>query len=219
MIKINFTNDGHTEWANEVEQIVKIWPHLLATVNWIVKKEHGPMILTFGNRITCINNLAFAVEGYIEDLVITHNDQVIDPKILKNDGWTWKDKKNAYDELFHKKLDEYSYWDGIQILFYLRNNLAHARVYTEVVRQTTASDEATEIESDNQKYNNVIDYLKSKELLKDFTTISSYPLILKPEIVTHFSDLVKKFLEAILDDNESKYIDDIKRDFNEAYEI
>jgi hypothetical protein len=219
MIKINFTNDGQIEWANEVEQIVKIWPHLLATVNWIVKKEHGPMSLTFGNTITCINNLAFAVEGYIEDLVITHNEQTNDPKILKNDGWTWKHKKIAYDEVFHKKLDEYSYWDGIQILFYLRNNFAHARVYTEVVRQVTASDDASEIESDNQEYNNVIGYLKSKELLTDFKTMSNYPLILKPEIVTHFSDIVKIFVEAILDENELKYIEDIKREFNEAYEI
>ena len=104
MIKINFTNDGKTEWANEVKQIVKIWPHLLATANWIVKKEHGPMILTFGNRITCINNLAIAVEGYIEDLVITHNEQADDPKILNNDRWTWLDKKREYDKVFRKKL-------------------------------------------------------------------------------------------------------------------
>jgi hypothetical protein len=30
---------------------------------------------------------------------------------------------------------------------------------------------------------------------------------------------VKKFIEAILDENELKFIEDIKREFNEAYEI
>ena len=104
-------------------------------------------------------------------------------------------------------------------MFDLRNNLAHARVYTEVVRQITVLDEASEIESDNHKYNEIISYLKSNELLIDFKTISNYPLILNQEIVTHFSDLAKKFLQAILDENEIKYIEDIKWEFNKAYEI
>lgn len=202
---------------------VRIWPHLLATVNWIFKSPiPGTQTLSYGIGMTCINNLAIAVEGFIADIAFEYIENKADLKqqfTVDIDRMTWKNKRELYNKLFNKKIETYSEYEGISILMDFRNNLAHGRKYNEITKREKQSHEFSLIESDNTNYQTVRQYLINKHLLKDTNIPSNSEVPWKLNIIAHFAGLVKFFLQNVLRENESEFKLGIETELNIAYAI
>lgn len=200
---------------------VRIWPHLLTTVNWFFKNPipAGQMI-QYGIGLTCINNLAIAVEGFIADIIFEHienNKELKDKYKLDIDKLTWYPKKELYNELFSKKIEDYAFYEGIVALMNFRNNLAHGRTYSEFTQREQGIEKFSEIGSDNKRYQTVREYLIKNNLLKESNTPSNSEIPWKLTILAHFAGIVKFFLNNILNENESKHKLGIETEFKMAY--
>lgn len=217
---------GQTDSHYISGHFVRIWPHLLASVNWICKNPiPGTQTLSYGIGMTCINNLAIAVEGFIADIAfeyIENSDslkQLYTAEIDKIDRMTWGAKKELYNKLFSKKIETYPGYEGIAILMEFRNNLAHGRKYTELSKREKQSDEFSQIESDNVNYQTVRQYLMNNRLLKDTNVPSNSEVPWKLIAIAHFAGLVESFLQNVLQENESGYKLGIETEFKTAYTI
>ena len=202
---------------------VRVWPHLLASVNWILRNPiSGNLLIQHGISITVINNLAIAVEGFIADIISEYLYKKDHLKAISNidlDRMTWQNKRKLYNELFSKRLEAYLLYDGIETLISFRNNLAHGRTYTEYTMREIAGDEISDIESGNKVYQDLRTYLIKNRLLKPGNISSNVEVPWKIQIACHFVGLVKSFMENVLRENESDSKLGIETEFKLVYNI
>src|SRR5579859_469845 len=99
---------------------VRIWSHLLASINWIFKNPiPGNYLVQHGISMTIINNIAIVVEGFVADICwnyVNHRDHLkclIDGTL---DRMTWQKKKELYNNLFAKGIESYYGFEGISAL-------------------------------------------------------------------------------------------------------
>ena len=214
---------GQTDTHYISGHFVRIWPHLLATVNWIFKNpKPGTQTLSYGIGMTCVNNLAIAVEGFIADLAFEHieNNSSLKHEFSENiDRMTWKSKLDLYNKLFNKKIEDYPGYDGISVLLDFRNNLAHGRKYVETTEREKESEQFSLIKSENVNYQTIREYLIKKHLLKDTIVPSNSTVPWKPAVIAHFAGLVRYFLQNQLRENESEYKLGIEAEFKIAYSL
>ena len=200
---------------------VRIWPHLLKTVNWFFKNPMpaGQMI-QYGIGLTCINNLAIAVEGFIADIIFEHienNTELKEKFKIDIDKMTWHPKKVLYNELFSKKIEDYTFFEGITVLMNFRNNLAHGRTYSEFTKRELSIEKFSGLESDNKHYQTVREYLIKNKLLNESNASSNSEIPWKLTVLAHFAGQVNFFLNSILLENESKHKLGIETEFKMAY--
>lgn len=202
---------------------VRIWSHLLTSINWITSNPiPGNWRIQHGLSMTIINNLAIATEGFVADVISEYLQNREDLKITLNtdlDKLTWKGKKKLYNELFSKKLEEYYGYEGITALISFRNNLSHGRTYTEYTTREIDGTQSSEIESDNKVYQDLRDYLIKNKLLIPRNISSNVEVPWKIETACHFGGLVRFFMQNILRENESKNNLGIETEFKLAYNI
>jgi hypothetical protein len=201
---------------------VRVWPHLLSTVNWIIKNPiPGNFLIQHGISMTIANNLAIAMEGFIADICWDYagNKSHLKPSLASLDTMTWQAKKKLYNELFEKKIEEYSEFDGVSALMNFRNNLAHGRTYTEYVSREINGPVVSEIETDNKVYQNLRDYLIGRGILSSRNISSNTEVPWKIETACHFAGLVKYFMQNILRENESDNKLGIETEFKLAFEL
>ncbi len=185
---------------------VRIWSHMLASVHWMFNKQiPGNFLIQHGISITLINNMAIALEGFIADVCweYAQNKPNLASLISDIDNMTWQKKSKLYDRLFAKKLCDYFGYDGISALINFRNNLAHARTYTELSKRELTGTAVSEIETENKGYHDLREYLIRNGLLKRGTIPSNVEVPWKIETAMHFVGLTEHYMENILRENES----------------
>lgn len=185
---------------------VRIWAHLLACSQWMFSKPiPGNFLIQHGISMTLINNMAIVLEGFVADICweYAQNKPHLASMISNIDKMTWEPKRQVYNKLFTKKLNDYYGYDCINALITFRNNLAHGRTYTELTKRGLTTEDVSLIETENKKYQELRDYLIGKGLLVARTTPSNAEVPWKIEIAMHFVGLSKHFMEAIIRENES----------------
>jgi hypothetical protein len=199
-----------TDTHNIGTYTVRIWANLLASINWIYKNPiPGTFLIQHGISMTLVNNMAMALEGFIADICwdYAQSKDQLKPLVSNIDRMTWQGKKELYNNLFTKKMEDYFGFDGISALIKFRNNLAHGRTYTEITKREisggVASDMASDIETENKTYQDLRDYLIGNNILKSRNTSSNFEVPWKIEVANHFVGLAKHFMENILKENES----------------
>ena len=202
---------------------VRIWPHLLASVNWILKHQiPGSFLIQHGITMTIVNNMAISVEGFIADICWEYAYNKDHLKYLLTgefDRMTWDPKKKLYNKLFTKKIEEYYGFDGIAALVNFRNNLAHGRTYTEFTKREISGTTNSAIETENKTYQDLREYLIEKGILESRNISSNAEVPWKIQTALHFIGLGKQFMENILRENESDNKKGIEAEFKLAFSI
>jgi hypothetical protein len=142
---------------------------LLACVNWIYKNQiPGNFLIQHGISMTIITNMAIATEGFIADMCYEYvqNKDHLKKLVNNRDKKTWQNKKELYNDLFKKKLEDYYGFDGISALINFRNNLAHGRTYTEFSKREISGTSISAIEAENKVYQDLRNYLISQGVLE-----------------------------------------------------
>jgi hypothetical protein len=104
---------------------VRLWPAILASLQWMIRNPiPGHNLVQSGIGLIIINNLAISVEGFIADMIIQkidNNEENKPPDIQSLQGYnaTWKLKIKLYNKYFDKKLESYSQFKAMEILFLL----------------------------------------------------------------------------------------------------
>ena len=184
---------------------VRIWANLLASVMWIYKNLiPGNYLIQHGISMTIINNMAIVLEGFIADICCEHLRNKDELRYLLNDidVMTWQKKRELYNKLFKKKLEEYYGFEGMSILIGFRNNLAHGRTYTEYTKREHDDQIPSPVEAENKSYQNLRDYLIQNGILQSKTNSSNVEVPWKFETANHFVGLAKHFMSTILRENE-----------------
>src|SRR5678815_446953 len=94
----------------------RIWPSLLAYLQWATCGKSMPRYIADGLGLTIINNLAIIAEGIITDLTeefIKHSGMTLTTAV-NFDRDTWNKKKDVYNQLFVKKLEDYPCYKSIE---------------------------------------------------------------------------------------------------------
>jgi len=105
---------------------VRIWANLLASINWIYSNPiPGNFLIQHGISMTLINNMAIVFEGFIADICWEYcqDNPTFKSMISEIDRMTWQKKRDLYNKLFKKKLEDYWGFDGVSTLINFRNNL------------------------------------------------------------------------------------------------
>ena len=183
--------------------ITRLWPSLL---RFTLKLMYEPMkgYLIDGICLTILNNLALVVEGFITDIIT----EMIKGEQLhvefNPERATWSKKIAIYPKLSGKSLSEYPQYEAIEILFILRNNIAHGRSHSEIAKKNAPSDEWTYIESENKNYQIVRDFLVQKGLMERKINPSNFDAFWQPLITAFFCSQIEQFLFAVINDLDDK---------------
>ena len=198
----------------------RLWSAILSSLKWLTTTGI-PGNIQSGIGLMIINNLAISVEGFISDIIIEHldNGEFEKPEEVKNfDNLTWPKKVKKYNSLFKDKLETYSEYKSIEILFDLRNNISHGRTHTEISKTDIMTGQKTVLESVNQKYQKVRLYCLEKKLLVEKDTSSNVDVLWKLNVAAFFFFEVTKFLYAVIRNNESDKKGGILAELNAVYQ-
>ena len=148
--------------------------------------------------------MAIVLEGFIADICYEHLRNKNELKYLVNDIdiMTWQKKRELYNKLFNKKLEDYYGYEGMSVLISFRNNLAHGRTYTEYTKREHDDQIPSLVEAENKNYQNLRNYLIQKGILHSKTNSSNIEVPWKFEIANHFVGLAKHFMSTIPQDIE-----------------
>lgn len=197
----------------------RIWPPLLAYLQWITASIQMPGYLTEGLGLTIINNLAIIAEGVLTDLIeehVAHTGAVLTPPLnFHRDGWS--KKVTAYNQLFTQPLENYSCYRSMECIIRLRNNIAHGRSHSEIASSIPEQPtDTTLIESENANYEYVRQYLIEKELLQPSSQFSNVNSLWQVNNAQFLLSEVKFFIQSMLDANESPCKAGIVSEWNNA---
>lgn len=197
----------------------RLWSAILSSLRWLTTTGI-PGNIQSGIGLMIINNLAIAVEGFISDIIIEHldNGELEKPEEVKMDNIQWRKKVKEYNALFRDKLETYSEYKSIEILFDLRNNISHGRTHREISKTDIRTGEKTVLESVNKNYQKVRLYCIDKGLLIEKDTSSNIDVLWKLNIAAFFFLEVTKFLFAVIRINESDKKGGILAELNTAYQ-
>jgi hypothetical protein len=186
---------------------------------WIYRNSiPGNYLVQHGISMTIINNMAIVLEGFIADICYQHLRDKNEMNYLINDIdiLTWQKKRELYNKLFNKKLQDYYGYEGIVALISFRNNLAHGRTYTEYTKRENVDQLPSSVEAENKNYQNLRSYLIQKGILQSKTNSSNVEVPWKFETANHFVGLAKHFMSTILRENEFDNKAGIEIEFNLA---
>lgn len=163
-----------THYINVVK--TRLWPQLLASLNWIIKSPiPNKVTVQNGLGLIIINNLAIIIEGFITDIIVEHLDnheleksKQINELVKKG----WADKRELYKNTFQKSIETYPEYESIKNLFFLRNNISHGKTHSEIDKKHIITGERSLIESVDKNYQKVRKYLIEKKVIND-TEVSS----------------------------------------------
>jgi hypothetical protein len=193
----------------------RIWPQLLTYLRWSVFGKQIPSFVSGGLGLNILNNLAIIVEGVVTDLVEEHAKRTgLISLDCDRDGWD--KKKKAYNRIFQNKLETYPCYDAVEVLFWFRNNIAHGRSHSEVLKIESETGEKSPIESESKKYEKIRRYLIDKKMMKNSDTPNNVDFLWKLENAIVLYSQVIIFLESVLAGNESSYKDGIISEWKTA---
>jgi hypothetical protein len=177
----------------------RLWPSLLKFTRTLRYEPMKGQIVD-GICLTILNNLALIIEGFVTDLLLEEIKRKQFPIPLNPERATWSQKKDVYPKVFGKSLSEYPQYEAIEVLFLLRNNVAHGRSHAEISRKDGTTDEWSYIESENRNYQVVRDFLVEKRLMERKIIPSNVDAFWKPLIAAYFYSETENFLFAVIGD-------------------
>ncbi len=200
-----FLNVGfnETETHREAKTKTRIWPALISFNNWIMKNP-VPGIIADGAGVTLLTNCSIAIEGLITDLLEEYIQTLpAETRPAFNaDYATWKIKKPLYNRLFSGPLEQYPHFETVNILIAFRNNLVHGRSHDEVVRTEHATGQKGSVESENNSYQAIREFLVRKRLLQAKDVPSNSDYLWKYQTACMLVWEVKQFLKAIIKNHD-----------------
>ncbi|MBS1512570.1 MAG: hypothetical protein JST86_17120 [Bacteroidetes bacterium] len=220
LFHINF--DGYKTDSEYVSvSKVRLWPRIIATINWISKNSiPGNNLILEGTGIIIINNLSIALEGFVADMVVQKiaNHQEIKPKEIVHieSSANWNDKYKYFNQYFEKKIFDYPEFKSIDILFTLRDNLLHGLTHSEETRVNIATGVRTNIKSINQKYQRARKFFVEKGFLKNTDESSNINMVWKLQIVSYLYSETRKFMVSVLEDNNTPVFTGISNELKAA---
>jgi hypothetical protein len=175
-------------------------------------------LIQHGISITIINNMAIVLEGFIADICYEHLRSKNELDNLDNDIdiMTWRKKRELYNKLFNKKLEDYWGYEGVSALINFRNNIAHGRTYTEYTKREHDAQIPSAVEAENKNYQNLRSYLIQKGILQSKTNSSNVEVPWKFETANHFVGLAKHFMSTVLRETDFDNKAGIENEFNLA---
>lgn len=197
-VEIRNTEDGAVSVSTN-----RLWPSLLRfTLTTMYSPIKGDILQ--GACLTIINNLALVIEGFITDLIVNEVQRTNLLIEFNPEKSTWSGKKKIYSKIFSKSLSEYPENEAIEILFLLRNNVAHGRSHLEIQKKKKQEDKWDDLKSDNKNYQKVREYLVRNKLLEQKTTPSNVDWLWQGHIASFFCMHVERFLFSIIKDLDEK---------------
>lgn len=212
-INVDIHQEGNTNIA-----IVKnrIWPSMLSFLQWVTFEKPIPRYVTDGLGITVISNLAIISEGIITDIIEEYLRNNNITTTINLEFATWSKKKDIYNQLFQKKIEDYNYFESVEALFWLRNNIAHGRTHAEISKIEIGTTNKSNIESQNKNYEQVRQYFIQKKIMKPSDTSNNFDFLWKIENAIFLYSEVKKCLQSILSENESLFKEGILSEWGTA---
>ncbi len=174
----------------------RLWSELLRFTRSILRG-----VGSHGTYLTSIINSAIIVEGFITDIILDqldgkkfpHSGKAFDPEKA-----TWKDKLKAFEELFGKRVEDFSEFEGLEVLFLLRNNISHGRSHAEISEIDIQTGEKSIVKSKNRNYQKVRDYLVKYSILTPKDTPSNVDVLWKPLTAALLLTTAESFLHSVL---------------------
>lgn len=188
-----------TESGTAAITTTRLWPALLKFTRTLRYEPMKGQIVD-GICLTIMNNLALIIEGFITDLLVEEIKRKRLSIQFNPERSTWSQKKDVYAIVFCKPLSEYAQYEAVEILFLLRNNVAHGRSHTEISKKDEASDEWAFIQSENRNYQRVREFLIKNRLMESKITMSNVDVFWTPLIAANFYLDTENFLFAIIRD-------------------
>jgi len=209
-VEIRKTEDGAVSISTN-----RLWPSLLRfTLRTMYSPIKGDILQ--GACLTIINNLALVVEGFMTDLIVNEIQRSEKSIEFNPEKSTWGNKKKIYSKIFKKPLSEYPEYGAIEILFLLRNNVAHGRSHLEIQKKKKLEDEWDNLTSDNKNYQKVREYLVKNKLLEQKTIPSNVDWLWQGHVASFFCMHVESFLASIIKDLDEQQTMGISGEFKTA---
>jgi len=177
------------------------------SLNWLNRSHISSSTnVQNGLGLIIINTLATSIEGIITDLIAEH---LFDKDLERIDGMKdlkligWQKKKNKYNNLFHKKIEDYKSYETIENLFSLRNSISHGETHLEIDRREIATGIKSTIQSLGESYQNVRQFLIAKQIIEETEISSNAKVLWTLDIARFFFRETLQFLTSVITENES----------------
>ena len=173
----------------------RLWPELLRFTRSMLRG-----VGSHGTYLTAIINSAIIVEGFVTDIILDQLDgkKPNSSKAFDPERATWKDKLKAFEELFGKRIEDFNEFEGLEVLFLLRNNISHGRSHVEISKIDIQTGEKSIVESKNRNYQKVRDYLVKYGILTPKDTPSNVDVLWKPLTAALLLTTTESFLHSVL---------------------
>ena len=185
----------------------RLWSFQLMSLNWLNRSHISSSTnVQNGLGLIIINTLATSIEGIITDLIAEH---LFDKDLERIDGMKdlkligWQKKKNKYNNLFHKKIEDYKSYETIENLFSLRNSISHGETHLEIDRREIATGIKSTIQSLGESYQNVRQFLIAKQIIEETEISSNAKVLWTLDIARFFFRETLQFLTSVITENES----------------
>lgn len=212
-VRVNKIGDKNVAVVKE-----RLWRPLVSFHHWVSKGIDMPGFVYDGLGLTFITNSAIIVEGVIADIIDEHweNSGITSNWGADLERATWVDKKNKYNSTFQKKLEQYKGFDAVEVLFKFRNNVAHGLAHIEVSSIQEITNNKTELESVNNKYQAIRNFLINRRFITPTDTSSNTNHLWNFRNAAYLWFEAKCFLDDVLSENESTFKEGIISEWKTA---
>lgn len=212
-VRLEKSGDQNIAYSKE-----RIWRPLVSFLTWITNGVPMKGFVRDGVGLTFITNMGIIVEGIIADIIDEHR---INNKLPANpeddlEKAAWAAKMRIYNSLFEKKISSYSGYKAVKILFLFRNNVAHGLSHVERSAIQQATNNKSNLSSTNKEYEQLRAYFIRQGVMKNTDTPGNVNQLWKYTNIQFLWHEVRKFIEDVLQHNESTHKETILSEWNTA---